>query len=158
MHPQTMDTTAIAELISSKTKIGWKWKLPSRSLQSASWQCFAPVARCTQTSWCYFCEQANIEQVKNRQNCFSNFKFGRLLKSIVFTRIPEAEQQFLETKRPVSKMFKLFSNNVQKPSVCILSCSWLQQANNVLLFTHKMQLFIILCSTLPRKPEFSRRK
>ena len=65
---------------------------------------------------------------------------GRLLKSIVFTRIPEAEHQFLETERPVSKMVRLVSNNVHKPSQCMYSS---------LLLTSSKQ--IMFCSSLAKR-------
>lgn len=65
---------------------------------------------------------------------FSNLKNGRLLKSIVFTRIPEAEHEFLETERPVSRIFRLVSNNVQKPSQCMYS-SLLTSSKQIMLYS-----------------------
>lgn len=56
-----------------------------------------------------------------------------LLKPIAFTRIAEAECEYLETERPVFKMFRLVSNNVQKPSQCIYS-SWLLTSNKHIMF------------------------
>lgn len=72
---------------------------------------------------------------KPSKNCFSNLKNGRLLKSIVFTRIPEAEHEFLETERPVSRIFRLVSNNVQKPPQRTYSSLLLTFSKQIMLYS-----------------------
>lgn len=143
----------------AKTKFGWKPKSPSRSLQSTSWQFFAPSARCIQTSSWWFYGEANTGQLNRQQNCFPNLKNGMLLKSIAFTRIAEVDCESLETERPVFKMPRLNSNNVQKPFQFIYS-SWLLTSNKQIMFNSpltKCSLHYLLFN-LTQKPESSHRK